>query len=89
MATLVQFRVHETKDENGKITDSDLFAFFPQLNYNKILYRSKFKFSYSRIGQHSCCDLVYEKESRPATEEEYKGLKKELESIGYVLKVCK
>jgi hypothetical protein len=81
MATLVKFRVHEK--------NKDLFALFPQLNYNKRLYGNDSKDAYSHVGQHSCCDLVYEKESRPATEEEYKGLKEELESIGYVLKVCK
>jgi hypothetical protein len=89
MATLVKFRVREIKDDNGKIIDNDLFVFFPQLNYNKHLYGNKFKDSYSHVGQHSSCCVKYEKESRPATEEEYKGLKEELESIGYVLKVCK
>lgn len=78
MATLVKFRVHP----NG-----DLFAYFPRLN----AYRNNndIKICYSHIGQHSACAKEYERESRPATPNEYESLKRELEQVGYSLKVCK
>lgn len=39
---------------------------------------------YSRIGQHSsACPLWVYQDTSPASPEEYKSLKKELESIGY------
>ncbi len=79
MATLVKFRVNE------KYTDSDIFAYFPKLKADL----NGCKTSYSHVGQHSACSPAYEKESRPATKEEYLPLKKELESIGYNLKICK
>lgn len=81
MATLVKFRVHPV--------NNDLMAFFPQLKYGYNGYRNDLKTCYSHIGQHSACAKEYEQECRPATPEEYKELKEELESIGYVLKVCK
>lgn len=44
--------------------------------------------SYMHVGQHSSADYNHcIKTSRPATEDEYKELKKELESLGYNLKV--
>lgn len=85
MATLVKFRYNEA--------NKDLFAFFPQLiasrNFTNDNGEYTKKFCYSSIGQHSACSLNYVKESRPATESEYTDLKKELESIGYTLRVCK
>ena len=81
MATLVKFRYNETRE--------DLFAFFPQLKFSSNGYRIDLKTSYSHIGQHSSCAIEYVNQSRPATETEYADLKKELESIGYILKVCK
>ncbi len=80
MATLVKFRVHPV---NG-----DLMAYFPKLKYSNG-YRDDNKTCYSHIGQHSACHPDYEKECRPATEAEYAPLKAELESIGYVLRICK
>ena len=46
--------------------------------------------SYQRVGQHgdadySGCIAI----TKPATPDEYAGLKEELESIGYVLKIRK
>lgn len=80
MATLVKFRVNE------KYTTPELFAYFPKRKWD---IRGDNKMSYSHIGQHGPCSPAYEAESRPATEEEYLPLKKELESIGYNLKICK
>jgi hypothetical protein len=80
MATLVKFLINE---EN----DNDLFAFFPQLNYNKEFFGNSEKVAYSHLGQHSSCHIEYAKESRQANKEEYKELLKELNSIGYNLRV--
>ena len=81
MATLVKFLYN--KDNN------DLFAFFPQLNYNKDLYGLGMKTCYTHVGQHSSCSIEYAKASIKATPEQYKDLLNELVSIGYDLKVCK
>lgn len=81
MATLVKFRIHPAH--------MDLYAYFPQLNATFNGYRYDNKLSYSHVGQHSPCAPEYEKESRPATEAEYSDLKKELEQIGYIIRVCK
>lgn len=78
MPTQVKFRYHKG--------NKDLYAFFPRLKYDD---KGFYKTSYSHIGQHSACHVEYEKESRPATPEEYASLKEELESIGYELKICK
>ncbi len=46
--------------------------------------------SYTHIGQHGEADYRHVmKNTIPATPEEYAGLKKELESIGYQLTVVK
>ncbi len=84
MATLVKFRIDEPISEYPEV-----FAFFPQLNYNKRLYGNDMKTSYAHIGQHSACCKDYANDSRAANEAEYMTLKQELESIGYNLKICK
>lgn len=83
MATLVKFRVHPQTEE--------LFAYFPQLDEISIQNgrMHEMKLCYAHIGQHGTCSPIYQRESRPATPEEYDPLKRELEQIGYVLKVCK
>ena len=44
--------------------------------------------SYMRVGQHGAADYHHViRSTRPAKEEEYTSLKKELESLGYNLKV--
>jgi hypothetical protein len=83
MATLVKFLVNERVDKD------EVFAFFPQLNYNKNFYGNMQKTSYSHIGQHSPCRVDHANESRKATYEEYKDLLTELLNIGYDLKICK
>jgi hypothetical protein len=73
----VIFLVNEVNQEVG-----DLFAYFPKEIYNK-----EYRTGYSHIGQHSAVYPAYAKASRLAIPEEYKDLKKELEDIGYKLKV--
>jgi hypothetical protein len=44
--------------------------------------------SYQKIGQHGAADYKYcISASRPATPDEYRSLKRELENIGYCLEV--
>ena len=42
---------------------------------------------YVHTGQHSACSLGWYRTTRPATEAEYAPLKRELERIGYHLKI--
>jgi len=44
---------------------------------------------YAHVGQHSSCYFDYVGMSKPATKAEYLPLKKELESIGYEVKIIK
>lgn len=44
---------------------------------------------YAHIGQHSVCCWNFNYMSKPATPEQYADLYKELEQIGYKLKVIK
>lgn len=76
--TKVVFLINEREE-------SDLFAFFPEEDYNDI--SSLTKVCYAHVGQHSACVIYYAKESRVATKEEYSDLEKELESIGYNLEL--
>jgi hypothetical protein len=62
---------------------SEIIALFPY-----ILDSGHYNQSYMRIGQHSGADYDHcITISSPASEAEYSDLKKELESIGYILKV--
>lgn len=76
--TEVVFRVFKT--------DGDVVALFP----NEIADLEGNCMSYQRIGQHGAatynhCISI----SRPAMPAEYASLKRELESIGYILKIIK
>lgn len=75
MATLVKF----LKDRET----NEVFAYFPNINYNERLYGSSQKESYSHIGQHSACSVEYSLECEEANKEEYSELLTELEQIGY------
>jgi 2-iminoacetate synthase ThiH len=56
----------------------EIMAFFPDT-----LQDGKME-CYAHIGQHSQADILYYwKETKPATEEEYKELQRELISVGY------
>lgn len=63
----------------------DVIAIFPE--YHDGVYGIA---CYEHVGQHSYCDYFGVRDnSRLATEDEYKDLYEELESIGYNLKVMK
>ena len=81
--TKVQFLIHPS-DETKEV-----FAFFPKEQYfakGQRGYNQTFT-CYAHIGQHSACHIDYAKGSKPATKEEYKSLKLELEGLGYVLDI--
>ena len=85
MKTKVVFLVNET-DLVTEMDGVDLFAFFPEDNYND--FSDQTKTCYAHIGQHSACHMDYAKQSRLATPEEYKDLYEELtNSVGYDLEI--
>lgn len=71
-----------------KTKEGDILAYFFEENYNTKLYGNDVKMSYQHIGQHGACHKDYLFECERATEEEYRELKEELESIGYNLHIC-
>lgn len=65
----------------------DIIALFPYILTDIKGYLCS---SYMHIGQHSSADYNgIVNQSKPAKEDEYKDLKKELESLGYNLEVIK
>ena len=73
----------ETVDVMFRKFQGEILAIFPHTKHNTSLV-----LCYAHSGQHSGADyngVVYN--SRPATEKEYQDLKKELENIGYSLKI--
>ena len=73
----------ETVDVLFRKFQGEILAIFPHTTHH-----TGFVLCYAHTDQHSGADyngVVYN--SRPATEEEYKDLKKELENIGYNLKI--
>lgn len=75
---------------NFLINDEDLFAYFPDENYNEKLYGNTMKMSYAHLGQHSACHETYATASRNAERSAYKHLLAELQQIGYTnLKIIK
>lgn len=62
--------------------NNEVFAFFPS-NIHHGVYMT----SYAHIGQHSACHPDYASACTPATGEQYKALKLELEGLGYNLNV--
>ncbi len=73
----------ETVDVMFRMFRGEILAIFPHTKHH-----TGFVLCYAHCDQHSGADyngVVYN--SRPATEEEYKDLKKELENIGYNLKI--
>jgi hypothetical protein len=80
-----QSKINNTKVQFFyNVVQFDVFAFFPDINHD---VKGTFKTSYSHIGQHSSCHPDYIKECIPATPEQVKPLKQELESIGYKLEI--
>lgn len=67
------------KDKEG-----DIVAIMPYEIYSR-----NFVDSYQHCGQHSACHLSFIEDTTPATPEEYADLKRELEGIGYNVKVIR
>jgi hypothetical protein len=63
-----------------KMSDGECIAFLLdcEANYRNVL-------CYMHVGQHSEASIGFFQECKLATEEEYKDLREELESIGYRL----
>lgn len=80
-ATRVVFRVWtRTEYQRGEV-----IALFPDVDTGRGTCSS-----YMHVGQHAAADYMGSiHRSRPATEEEWKPLATELESIGYKLHVVK
>ena len=70
-----------------KFQEGDIIAIFPKEIYNEVIYGKNRVLSYQHIGQHGGCNTVLITELQKATKREYSDLKKELESIGYNLRV--
>jgi len=69
-----------------RMFNGDVIALFPDLDWDT---SGNFCTSYEQIGQHGSADFGYVMaESKPATPDEYAPIMKELEGIGYRLKVC-
>jgi len=68
----------------GKAEDHEIIALFPRIAGNM---NPSTMMSYQHVGQHGAADCI--DNTTLATEDEYKDLKKELESIGYNLKIAK
>jgi hypothetical protein len=61
----------------------DVIALFPELIANRTRYACE---SYMHVGQHSPADYIgVIQRTRPARQEEYEPLLRELQSIGYRL----
>ena len=80
--TPVLFRVHRAPVKHG----GDVTAVFPAEPAD---IAGRTMTCYAHVGQHGGCDIGWYHQTRPATEEEYADLKRELESApyGYRLKV--
>jgi len=68
-----------------KIIDDEVLAIFPNNLYNEQLYGKTMVDSYMHIGQHSACSIELLNDLEDASEDQYKDLKNELETIGYKL----
>jgi hypothetical protein len=75
----------ETTKVVFKMLDDEVLAIFPDNLYNEQLYGKSMVDSYMHIGQHSACDVNFAEGLEDATEDQYKDLKNELETIGYKL----
>ena len=68
-----------------KESGGDILAVFPYEIYDT---NGNMATCYAHVGQHSGCDWGYiTKKTTPATPAEYADLKRELESLGYLLEV--
>jgi len=80
--TDIIFRV----DNNRNFIGSPVFALFP----HEVSTLNGLVNCYQHVGQHSSAEYRHcIANSKPATPEEYKDLKEEMESIGYDINVVK
>lgn len=75
----------ETTKVVFKMLQDEVIAIFPDNIYNKQLYGKTMVDSYMHIGQHSACSVELLDDLQDASEEQYKDLKNELQTIGYKL----
>ena len=75
----------ETQKVVFKMIDGEVIAIFPNNLYNEQLYGKTMVDSYMHIGQHSACSIELLNDLEDASEDQYKDLKNELETIGYKL----
>jgi hypothetical protein len=75
----------ETTKVVFKMLQDEVIAIFPDNLYNEPLYGKTMVDSYMHIGQHSACSVELLNELQDASEEQYKDLKNELQTIGYKL----
>jgi hypothetical protein len=75
----------ETTKVVFKMLQDEVIAIFPNNLYNEELYGKTMVDSYMHIGQHSACSVELLDGLQDASEEQYKDLKNELQTIGYKL----
>ncbi len=71
---------------------NEVFAYFPKEKYAPEEFDGHFRWEkmftcYCHVAQHSVCSSDYASECTPATAEQYKDLKAELEGLGYNLNI--
>ena len=74
--TKVRFLIEDQYETKDGQTITEVLAIFPELEE-----KPKFVTCYAHLGQHSYAHTDYLKGLKPATEEQYKSLKEELENI--------
>jgi hypothetical protein len=77
---------HKTEVKFRKFPEGDVIALFPKLRFD---WEGSQITSYMHMGQHGGASPDLIKELDKAKPKEYNDLKRELESIGYNLKVTK
>lgn len=70
-----------------RVLEGEVIAIFPTIAGSYDIQRTCS--SYQHIGQHSACDINIGTRARLATRKEYMPLKRELEGLGYRLRVVK
>jgi len=86
MATLVRFFKYDKMFANEP---DKVFAYFPQKIWDKNQYGIDIKTSYDQDSKFIACHKDNINGARPSSESEYLPLKRDLESIGYTLKIVK
>lgn len=80
--TKIRFLIEDQYETKDGQTVVEVLAVFPEIEE-----KPKFVMCYACLGQHSSAHIDYVKGLKPATEEQYKELKNELETIGYNLEI--